>query len=202
MNGSHKSPLRPIQELASCPKEPRLEVPMWNTEHGASFWHRELVVVSHRERLSKRRVHFPENPVDALKSLPFCMNHFRIRLQIWNSLRPAVVLRDAALGKRQRPDQGRFAFPLHHQSRIQYDARQPSPERRPALETAQVAIRRKKRLLHRVFRVFSIPQNGLRNREESLAGCDKHLLQSVLSEDILSCLDESGGPVACRLRRG
>src|ERR1700690_1754105 len=40
MNGSYESALRAMQEFAFCPEEPRLEVPIRNSEHGACFWHR------------------------------------------------------------------------------------------------------------------------------------------------------------------
>src|SRR6201998_2169450 len=130
--------------------------------------------MSHLECLLKQGFELSQLLVDGLKSCAFRMNHLWIGLRVWNTLRPVVLMRDTVFGR--RPNRGTFAFPLNHQCSIHYDTREPSLECRPPLESAHVAIRPKKRLLHRVFRIFPIPQNGVRNREESIARFDKHLL--------------------------
>ena len=156
--------------------------------------------MSHREGLSKRRVHFRENPVDALKSLPFRVNHFRIRFRSRNIFRPVDFSRAAILG--ERLDRGWFTFASDHQSSVQDDAREPGPEGGSALETPQVEIRGKKGILDCVFGVFSIAKDGMGRSYEFLARRHEHLFESFPSYDLRSSFGGVMGLVAWRLAGG
>lgn len=153
--------------------------------------------MSHGERLSKHGFHFPENPVDELKSLPFCVNHFRIRFQGWNIFRPLDFARIAVL--RARLDRGRFTFALDHQSGVQDDAREPGSERRSALKTPQVEIPGKKGILDSVFSVFFIAKDSAGYRNEFRARRHEHLFESFSSYHHRSSFDDVVGLRAWRL---
>jgi len=200
MNGSHKSAFRFIKDLLSCAKEPGLEGPNWNTEHGASFWARQLVEIGHRERLSKRGSHFSQDPADHLKSLPFRVNHFRIRFRGRNIFRPVDFTRAAVLGQRLRC--GWLTFALDHESGVQYDAREPGPEGRSALETPQVEIPGKKGILDCVFGVFSIAKDGIGHRYEFRARRHEHRFESFPSNDLRSSFHNRVGLATWRLAAG
>ena len=73
-----------VCEVPPGAEEPCFESPSCNTKPGASLSAGQFIVVSHRKRLSKRRLHFSKHLVDDLKGLSLRVSHFRIRLRARN----------------------------------------------------------------------------------------------------------------------
>ncbi|HWY55635.1 MAG TPA: hypothetical protein VNZ03_14305 [Terriglobales bacterium] len=128
-----------------------------------------------------------------MKSLPFCVDHFRIRFRGRNIFRPVDCTRVAVLG--ERLDRGWFTFASDHQSSVQDDAREPGPEGGSALEAPQVEIPGEKGILDCVFGVLSIAKNAMGHRYEIPARRQEHLFESLPSYDLRSSFDDRVGPV-------
>jgi hypothetical protein len=173
--GSRESAFGLTIHLQPGATKPRFESPQWNAQHGASFGTRHLVEVGHRERLPKQWFHPCENSFDNFKNPPFGENRFRVRLRGRNILDPFDFLAMCVFSE--------SPLAQDHQSGIHNDAGKPGGECTAAVETVQVAIPGNKRILNRVFGVFSIAHYPLSDRHEFWLRGHKHLLKRFPSDN-------------------